>query len=202
MSLFNFLIEDKKIITNSSNSEIYKHCNYSDSIIENDINIIYGYENAKQILNKKIDVSSYKITDNIYWLARNDESTKYFIDGLNYFTDNIYNILTRNIIIEKIDISFESDYLKKLDNIIKDDSIIYTNNKIDYYLYLDNVIYIFDLRYLYYFEMNKEISLLYNKMDKTIYDKNNEKYIIYKTLFYKEDDILKFIPFLLKKHYL
>lgn len=202
MSLFNFLIEDKKIITNQNNSEIYNYCSNSDNIFENEVNIIYGYEKAKQILNKKIDVSTYKITDNIYWLAKKDESSKYFIDGLNYITDNIYDILTKNIHIEKIDISFENDYFTKLDNIIKDESIIYTNNKIDYYLYLDNVIYIFDLRYLYYFEMNKEISLLYNKLNKGVYDKSNEKYNIYKSLFYKEDDILKYIPFFLKKHYL
>lgn len=202
MDLFNFIIDKPNIIKNINNNDIFNNCSYELELIDNQINLIYGYETAKKLLNKKIDVSSYKVTDLIYWLPTLEENSKYFIDGLNYFIENIFLILTEKISIKQIDPIFNKDFLSLIKDISKEESISYSKNKIDYYIYYQNSIYIFDLKYFYYFNNKELVNDIHSQLYNEYHDATLTIYQKYQNLFPKETNIIKYIPFFIKKHYL
>jgi len=99
--MFNFneikfinVISDKENIESFLFDNIYQNnIIITDNIDKNKINIIIGYNKAKELYSDSIDILKNKIEDNLYWCFSLEENPQYFYKGIKYITDNIEDIL-------------------------------------------------------------------------------------------------------------
>lgn len=165
--------------------------------------LFVGFEKIKEIFTQ-INILEHKIDNNFYWTFSPNEDRFRFLEGLNDFLDNFYNILVNDINIKIIDNIFYKNILneeKILPPNINYIDVYYENNN-SLYLYVKcyKIVYIIDLNYYNFigFDINN-IKDNIKKISNLIHEDDDNKIKSFFINHFKnnEEGIEKYIPFLL-----
>lgn len=192
MQIANIVCERKIKIDNKFNL-----INSIDESTPNLPTLIVGLDNAKKF-GGKLSYLDRKLNPNTFWTFNRMEKRDLFEEDLFYFIEFSYNELLKDIKFNFIDLILsESKKINEVfDNIKINENVITFLYENMMYIYINHMIYGFDLRQVTYIGKSKTVFVDKIKDISTVFLQDEKILIEYKKELYMFNDEIKYVPFI------
>jgi phosphoglycerate-specific signal transduction histidine kinase len=183
--------------TNISVSDDFKVVGSLEDISEGLPTLIIGYQKIKTLY-PDFDITTNKISDNVYWTFRKNEKRDKYEEDLNWFIKKVYSDLINNLSYVFVDpIQYKrKTLLKIIRKIYNSDNIISYEHDNMIYIYCNKIIFGIDLKLLSF--IGVDFNKIKNKIKSisAVFLEKNQILIEYKNTISFFDDKMRYLPYL------
>lgn len=187
------------IVSNNdlNTSSDFKVVSSIDNIIDGLPTLIVGYDNVKKYF-PDFDITSNKISEDVYWTFKKNEKRDKYQEDLNFFTKKVYTDLINDLSYVFVDpIHYGKKSMKKILRKIYSSNIIVSYEHDDMiYIYADKIIFGVDLKLLKFIGFNILKVKTKIKSISTVFLEKNEILIDYKIIMSFFDNKFRYLPYL------